>query len=136
MSLSVLIPIEGVRTCRVWRSGYAAPRPISFGFWVKAHRSGPIRLACATAPKTAVPVQLQRQRRRHLEFKTVTLAGDTSGTWLNDHGRSGSDLNVCIAGGSSRVGTAGAWAGSDIQRRHVDDQRRGATTRYVPGDRL
>jgi hypothetical protein len=46
------------------------------------------------------------------EFKTVTVAGDTSGTWLTDSGI-GLSLNICIAGGSSRLGTAGAWAGSD-----------------------
>ena len=32
--------------------------------------------------------------------------------WANDTSV-GLLLNICIAGGSSRVGTAGAWAGSD-----------------------
>ena len=46
------------------------------------------------------------------EFKTLSVGGDTSGTWLADTGI-GLALNICVAGGASRTGAAGAWAGSD-----------------------
>ncbi len=46
------------------------------------------------------------------EFKTITVAGDTGGTWQTGTGV-GLYLNICIAGGASRVDTAGAWTGAD-----------------------
>jgi len=45
------------------------------------------------------------------ERKTVTIAGDTSGTWLDTNG-TGIELAWSMGAGSSRLGTAGAWAGT------------------------
>jgi len=110
--LSVLMPIEGVRTARL-AIGSAFAAPISFAFWVKAHRTGTYSGSLRNSAKNrSYPFSFSVNVADTWEFKTVTLAGDTSGTWLNDTGV-GLYLNVCIAGGSSRVGTAGAWAGSD-----------------------
>ena len=44
------------------------------------------------------------------EQKTVTITGDTSGTWLDTNGI-GFELVWSIGAGSSRLGTAGSWAG-------------------------
>ena len=47
------------------------------------------------------------------EKKTITITGDTSGTWLTTNGRG---LNVAwgLGVGSTYSGTAGAWAGSGL----------------------
>ena len=47
------------------------------------------------------------------ERKTVTFAGDTTGTWATDNGRS---LQIVwgLGVGSTYSGTAGSWAGSDL----------------------
>jgi hypothetical protein len=45
------------------------------------------------------------------EYKTITIAGDTSGTWLTDSGR-GLALRFQIGVGSSGLATAGAWTGT------------------------
>jgi hypothetical protein len=45
------------------------------------------------------------------EYKTVTIAGDTSGTWLTDNGV-GLRLIFSLGAGSTYLGTAGAWSGS------------------------
>ena len=47
------------------------------------------------------------------EKKTITITGDTSGTWLTTNGRG---LNVAwgLGAGSTYSGTAGAWAGSGL----------------------
>jgi len=37
------------------------------------------------------------------------IPADTSGTWANDT-TAGQVVSICLAGGSSRLGTAGAWA--------------------------
>ena len=110
--LSVLIPIEGVRSARL-ALGVASAASISFGFWVKAHRTGAYSGSLRNSAKTrSYPFGFTISSADTWEFKTITVAGDTSGTWLNDIGV-GVYLNICIAGGSSRVGTANAWAGSD-----------------------
>jgi hypothetical protein len=45
------------------------------------------------------------------EQKTITVAGDTSGTWLTDTGR-GLGMNICLTGGSNYQTTAGVWTGA------------------------
>ena len=110
--LSVLIPIEGVRCARLALGG-ASAASISFGFWVKAHRTGSYSGSLRNASKArSCPFSFTVNSADTWEFKTVTVAGDTSGTWLTDTGI-GVSLNLCIAGGSSRVGTAAAWAAND-----------------------
>src|SRR5947209_3279597 len=110
--LSVLIPIEGMRCARLALGG-ASAASISFGFWVKAHRTGSYSGSLRNSSKArSYPFTFTVNAADTWEFKTVTAAGDTSGTWLTDTGI-GLSLNLCIAGGSSRVGTAAAWAASD-----------------------
>src|SRR2546423_10147118 len=110
--LSVFIPIGGVRCARLALGG-AAAASISFGFWVKAHRTGRYSGSLRNSSKArSYPFTFTVNAADTWEFKTVTVAGDTSGTWLTDTGI-GLSLNLCVAGGSSRVGAAGAWAGSD-----------------------
>jgi hypothetical protein len=111
--LSVLIPIEGVRAARL-AFGTAAAAAISFGFWIKAHRTGTYSGSLRNAGKNrAYPFNVTVNAADTWEYKTVTIStGDTSGTWAKDTGV-GLYLSICIAGGSSRLGTAAAWAGAD-----------------------
>lgn len=110
--LSVLMPIEGVRASRL-ALGTASAASTSFAFWVKAHRTGTYSGSLRNSAKNrSYPFTFAVSAADTWEFKTVTVSGDTSGAWLNDTGV-GIYLNICIAGGASRVGTAGAWAGSD-----------------------
>jgi hypothetical protein len=46
------------------------------------------------------------------EYKTVTISGDTTGTWVGSTNGIGLRLNFSLGTGSSSSGTAGAWAGS------------------------
>jgi hypothetical protein len=111
--LSILMPVEGVRAARL-ALGNASAAAISFGFWVKAHRTGTYSGALRNSAKNrSHPFSFAVSASNTWEFKTVTVAGDTSGTWLTDTGV-GLSLNICIAAGTSRAGTAGAWAGSDF----------------------
>jgi hypothetical protein len=48
------------------------------------------------------------------EQKSVIIAGDTSGTWNTGNDR-GIAVRFSLGAGSSRSGTAGAWAGSDLR---------------------
>ena len=47
------------------------------------------------------------------EKKTITITGDTSGTWLTTNGR-GLNVGWGLGVGSTYSGTAGAWAGSGL----------------------
>jgi len=47
------------------------------------------------------------------ENKTITVAGDTSGTWLDNNGV-GIGVFFGLGVGSTNSGTAGAWAGSNF----------------------
>jgi hypothetical protein len=110
--LSVLMPIEGMRCARL-AFGTPAAASLSFGFWVKAHRTGNYSGSLRNSSKArSYPFTFAINNADTWEFKTVTVAGDTSGTWLTDTGV-GLYLAICIAGGSSRAGTAGVWAASD-----------------------
>src|SRR5207244_4013381 len=106
------IPIEGVRASRL-ALGTASAAAIAIGFWVKAHRTGTYSGSLRNSAKNrSYPFTFVVNAADTWEFKTITFGGDTGGTWLTDTGV-GLSLNICIAGGSSRVGTGGAWAGSD-----------------------
>jgi hypothetical protein len=110
--LSVLIPIEGVRTARL-ALGSASAAAVTFGFWIKAHRTGIYSGSLRNSAKNrSCPFSFAVNGADIWEYKAVTVAGDTSGTWLTDTGV-GLSLNICIAGGSSRLGAAGSWSGSD-----------------------
>ena len=45
------------------------------------------------------------------ERKSITIAGDTSGTWLTDTGV-GLNISIFASAGSTYSGTAGSWAGA------------------------
>jgi hypothetical protein len=110
--LLVLIPVEGVRAARL-ALGTASAASISLGFWVKTHRTGTYSGSLRNSAKTrSYPFTFAVNAADTWEFKTAAFAGDTGSTWLSDTGV-GFYLNICVAGGSSRIGTAAAWAGSD-----------------------
>ena len=46
------------------------------------------------------------------EQKTITIAGDTSGTWVGASNAGAVQLSLALAVGSTYSGTAGAWSGS------------------------
>jgi hypothetical protein len=110
--LSVLLPVEGMRAARL-AFGNAGAAAVSLGFWVKAHRTGSYSGSLRNSAKNrSYPFAFAVGAADTWEFKTVTIPGDTGSTWLTDTGV-GFYLNLCIAGGASRAGTAAAWAGSD-----------------------
>jgi hypothetical protein len=48
------------------------------------------------------------------EYKTVTLAGDSAGTWVGNSNGVGLYLAFAMAVGSSMAGTSGTWAASNL----------------------
>ncbi len=109
--LGVLIPVEGVR-CTKLAFGAAGANVLAVWFWVKAHRTGDYSGSLRNSAKTrSYPFKFTVLVSDMWEYKSLIIAGDTTGTWLTDS-NVGLYLNICIAGGSSRVGSGG-WAGAD-----------------------
>jgi hypothetical protein len=100
--------IEGYRSARLG-FGAAGAQSLTIGFWVKANRTGTYTGAVRNgAADRSYPFAYSISASNTWEFKTVTLAGDTSGTWLITNGV-GLDMIWQMAAGSSLLGAAGAW---------------------------
>ena len=71
------------------------------------------------------------------ETKTVTIAGDTSGTWLKTNGV-GLRLWFDIGSGSSRIGTANTWQATEVYRTSGSVQflANSGATFYITGVQL
>ena len=127
--------IEG--TYRVAKLGWGAAgaQPVSWGFWVKAHStgnySGSIKYA---GGNRAYPFIFAVNVADAWEFKTVTIAGDTTGTWPTTTGV-GMYISICIASGSTLLGTANAWAASNLDGVTRNHQRRGSNHGRLPAHR-
>jgi hypothetical protein len=101
--------IEGYRVSRL-AFGTAGAQPITFAFWVMAHRPG---LYSGTIQNGGAQTRVQSftftiNAADTWEYKIVTIAGDTSGAWPKDN-MAGLLLLFCIAGGSGTLIAPGAW---------------------------
>lgn len=92
--------------------GSSDAQTITLSFYVKSSLTGTFggRLSNSALDRS-YPFTYTISSANTWERKTVTIAGDTSGTWLDTNGV-GIALVWSIGAGSSRLGTAGAWAGT------------------------
>jgi hypothetical protein len=69
---------------------------------------------CVTnsAQNRSYPFSFTINSANTFEYKTITIAGDTSGTWLTTNG-TGLVVRFCLGAVSSYRNTAGAWAAGD-----------------------
>jgi hypothetical protein len=110
--LSIVLPIEGTRTSRLL-SGTPLASAQSLGFWFCAHRTGVYSGAVMNAAKTrscpfSFTVNVADTPQWISLCGSTAIPGDTSGTWANDN-TVGMTVSICLAAGSSRLGTPGAW---------------------------
>jgi hypothetical protein len=104
--------IEGWRAARLaW--GTASAKPITIGFWVNASRSGLFSGSATNPPAFDRGYIFTFTITTPLvwEYKTVTIPGDTTGTWKKDN-TAGVQLNFTLMAGSNQQAAAGAWAGA------------------------
>ena len=108
----IVAPIEGYRTARLAFGG-ASAQSLSIGFWTKIHRTGTYSGSVRnSANNRSYPFTFTQNVADTWEFKTVTLSGDTTGTWLTTNGV-GLSVTLAVMLGSNWQGTAGAWAASN-----------------------
>ena len=90
--------------------GTANAKTITISFWVRSSLTGTFGGSLQnSAQDRNYPFTYTISSANTWEQKTVTIAGDTSGTWLTTNGY-GIILNFGIGIGSTYSGTAGAWS--------------------------
>ena len=94
--------------------GTASASTVTLSFWVRSSLTGTFGGALNNgAADRSYPFSYTISAANTWEQKTVTVAGDTSGTWLTTTGI-GLTAQFGLGIGSTFSGTAGAWVGSQI----------------------
>jgi hypothetical protein len=106
--------IEGFNTADLaW--GTASAKTVTLSFWVRSSLTGTFGGALQNnASDRSYPYTYTINAANTFEYKTVTIAGDTTGTWLTDN-QIGIGVRFSLGTGTTYSGTAGAWAGADYR---------------------
>ena len=94
--------------------GTASAKTVTLSFWVRSSLTGTFGgTLMNSAQNRAYPFTYTISAANTWEQKTITIAGDTSGTWLTTTG-AGIKLGFQLGVGSTFTGTAGSWSGSNL----------------------
>jgi hypothetical protein len=92
--------------------GTANAKTVTLSFWTRSSLTGTFGgVLRNSANDRSYPFTYSISSANTWEYKTITVAGDTSGTWLTTNGI-GLQIDFGLGVGSTYSGTAGAWAGS------------------------
>jgi hypothetical protein len=95
--------------------GASGALTVTLSFWVRSSLTGTFGGALAnSAVNRSYPFTFTINTANTFEYKTVTVAGDTTGTWLTNNGI-GLRVWFSLGSGSTYTGTAGAWAAADYR---------------------
>ena len=106
------ISIEGLNVADLaW--GTASAATVTLSFWVRSSLTGTFGgVVQNSASDRSYPFTYTISAANTFEQKTITIAGDTSGTWLTTNG-TGIRIYMGLGVGSTYNGTAGSWAGAN-----------------------
>jgi hypothetical protein len=94
--------------------GTANAKTVTLSFWVRSSLTGTFGgVLQNSAQNRSYPFTFTISSANTWEYKTITIAGDTTGTWLTNNGI-GLRIVFGLGVGSTYSGTAGAWAGSGL----------------------
>jgi len=94
--------------------GKASAATITVWFWVRSSLTGTFGGALSNgAQDRGYPFTYTISSANTWEQKSVTIAGDTSGTWITNNGI-GMFVIFSLGTGATYSGTAGAWAGAAL----------------------
>ena len=106
--------IEGFNTADLqW--GTANAKTVTLSFWVRSSLTGTFGGSLRnSAANRSYPFTYTISSANTWEYETITIAGDTSGTWVGATNGLGLNLTFGLGVGATFSGTAGAWAGSNF----------------------
>ena len=90
--------------------GTAGASTVTLSFWVRSSLTGTFGGTLSNSTNRFYPFTYTISTANTWEQKTVTIAGDTTGTWQTTTS-TGISVLFSLAAGSSLVGTANAWTG-------------------------
>ena len=126
---SFIQSIEGFN-CADFGWGTANAKAVTLSFWVRSSATGTFGGAAQNdSNNRSYPFSYTISAANTWEQKTVTIAGDTSGTWLTTNG-TGINFNFCMGGGANYQGTANTWAGADYRTVSGQTNALAASTNY------
>jgi hypothetical protein len=93
--------------------GAADAQTVTLSFWVRSSLTGTFGGSLLNGGSNrSYPFTYSISAADTWEYKTITVAGDTTGTWATDNS-SGMRVYIGLGAGPDVSGTAGAWAGAD-----------------------
>lgn len=101
--------IEGLNVADLaW--GSSSAKTITVSFWARSSLTGTFSGTIMNdAANRSYPFSYTINAANTFEYKTVTIPGDTTGTWTTDN-TAGIRLIFSLGGGTSVQGVAGAWS--------------------------
>ena len=95
--------------------GTANAKTITLSFWVRSSLTGTFGGSLQnSAANRSYPFTYTISAANTWEYETITIAGDTTGTWLTTNGI-GLRIYFGLGVGSTYSGTASAWASADYR---------------------
>ena len=93
--------------------GTADAKTVTLSFWVRSSLTGTFGGTFQnSANNRSYPFTYTISSANTWEQKSVTIAGDTTGTWLTNNGK-GITLRFSLGASSTASGTAGSWAAAN-----------------------
>ena len=127
--------VEGFN-CADLMWGTANAQTVTVSFWVRSSLTGTFGGALSNTTRSN-PFSFTISSANTWEQKTVTVTGDTSGTWNSTNGQ-GIFLFITFGAGSAYQGTAGTWATADYRTvtSAVNTVATNGATFYITGVQL
>lgn len=95
--------------------GTASAQTLTLSFWVRSSLTGTFGGALKNSARNrAYPFTYTISTANTFEQKTITIIGDTTGTWVGGTNGVGLWVSFGLGVGSTYSGTAGAWGGGDV----------------------
>jgi len=106
--------IEGYNTAHL-NFGSSSAKTITLSFYVRSSLTGTFGGALKNSDRNrAYPFSYTINSANTFERKTITISGDTTGTWVGSTNGMGLWVSFGLGVGSTRSGTSGAWGGGDM----------------------
>ena len=129
--------IEGLNIADLgW--GTANAKTVTLSFWVRSSLTGTFGGSIFNGSANySYPFTYTISAADTFEYKTITIAGPTAGTWATDNG-TGMFIEWALGTGSTYLGTAGAWAATRYQGAtgQIQLSQTSGATFYITGVQL